>query len=75
MSGHTKDQYPLLMDYMQVGGPSPVRQGVSREPILLRLGSSGPTLWRDDCQVAGLHDMKHCPQLGAYVPELKQQWC
>lgn len=75
VSGHTKDQCPLLMDYMQVGGPSPIRPGESRDPILSSLGSRGPALWCDDYWVAGLHDTNHCPLLGAYVPELKQQWC
>ena len=75
VSGHTKDQFPLLADYMQVGGPSPVHPGASGEHILSRPSSSGPTLWCDDCRVAGLHDTNHFPRLGAYVPELKQQWC
>ena len=75
VSGHTKDQCPLLTDYMQVGGPSPIHPGPSREPILSRPGSSRPVLWCDDCRVAGLHDSNHYPRLGVYVPELKQQQC
>lgn len=75
VSGHIKDQCPLLANYMQVGGPSLICLGENRDPIMSRLGSSGPALWCDDCRVAGQHDTNHCPQIGAYVPELKQQWC
>ena len=72
ISGHTKDQCPLLMDYIKVGRPSPVCPGPSREPILLRPGSSGLALLCDDYRVVGLHDTNHYPWLGAYVPKLKQ---
>ena len=34
VSSHTKDQCPLLADYMQVGGPSLVHPGTSGEPTL-----------------------------------------
>ena len=52
VSGHTKDQCPLLVDYMQAGGPS-----------LLHPGSSGFALWCDDFWVVGLHDTAQCPRL------------
>ena len=61
-SRHTKDQCPLLVDYMQEGSPS-----------LLRLGSSGSALWCDEYWVAGLHDTTQCPWL--IMGKLKQQWC
>ena len=73
--GHTKDQCPLLTDYMQVGEPRLIRPGVSRESALFRPGSSRSMLWCDDFRAASLHDTNHCPLLGAYVPKLKQKWC
>ena len=68
MNGHTKDNCPLLADYMQAEGPSPLRP---REIA----GSSGPALWCDDCSIVGLHDTNHFPRLTAYVQEVKQQCC
>ena len=67
-NGHTKDNCPLLTDYMQARRPSPLRP---REVA----GPSGPALWCDDCCVAGLHDTNHCPRFAAYVPEVNQKWC
>lgn len=60
--GHMKDQCPLLIDYIQAGGPSP-----------LCANSSESALWCDDCCVAGLHDIAQCPWLS--MGKLKQQWC
>ena len=68
VSGHTKDQCPLLVDYMQAGGPNPL---CLKEVVW----PTSPTLWCTDCRIAGLHGTNHLPHLGAYVPELKQQWC
>ena len=68
VNGHTKDNCPLLVDYIQVKGPSLLHP---REAA----GPSGLMLWCDDCRVVGLHDTKHCPRLAAYIPEVKQQWC
>ena len=68
VNGHTKDNCPLLTDYMQVGGPSPLQP---REAV----GPSGLVLWCDDCRVVGLHDTNHCPHLAAYILQVKQQWC
>ena len=58
----------MLTDYMQAGGPSPLR-------LRKIAGTSGPALWCDDCRVAGLHDTNHYPRLATYVPKVKQQWC
>ena len=66
MNGHTKDNYPLLANYMQAGGPIPLRP---REAI----GPSGSVLWCDDCRVVGLHDTNHWPCLAAYVPEINKK--
>ena len=75
MNGHTKDNCPLVADYMRVGGPSPLRPGSSRGLSPLHLGLSRPALWCEDCCVAVLHDTNHCPRLGAYVPVVNKKWC
>ena len=68
VNGHTKDNCPLLADYIQAGGPSPLQP---REAS----GPSGLVLWCDNCCVTALHDTNHFPRLATYVPEIKQQWC
>lgn len=66
--GHTKDQCTLFSDYLQVGGPNPLHRRDAAGP-------SNPKLWCANFSIVGQHDTNHYLQLGAYVPEMKQQWC
>ena len=59
VSRHMKDLCPLPKDYLQTGGPSLMHPGSRGGPSLVQLGLGIPTLWWEDCRVAGLHDTNH----------------
>ena len=60
VSGHHKDQCPVFNDYLQVGGPSPLKSAI---------GPSGtPTLWCTICQAMGMNAIDYFLPIGKYMP-------
>lgn len=67
--GHDKDRCPVFANYMEGGGPMPLRPKAQTGP------SAGPTLWCTICKVIGNHATDNCHLLQKFIQTPQQLFC